>query len=375
MAEGDPHHELELRTAARRLVRTPLVCAELDPEMHRLIRRHEAELDRWFTQRLGYRVHVDGDTARLFKTGYAPDGRPLRTATGRAFTASEHTLLALVLAATASGPAVISLRDLVAEVRSAATESGVRLVGDTAERRALVTALRWLIDHGIAIELHEHVDDFALDEHADAVLKMRPDRIALLMVPAVAGSETADELLERASRRSSTRTWMRTRLVEDPVIHRTDLTDDEWGELRRRLGEEARMLDEMFGMIIEARAEGVAAIDPDGSLTSTAFPTSGTIGHAALLVIERLAAEQAATFDDRRLVDLVGEFVDAHRKHWRADLVDRPERLARHVIDLLLDLRMLLVVGDRYELHPFAARFAAVERVATAAIETDPTLW
>ena len=294
MSGGDPQADIERRVAARHLLMHPLTCDEHDPSAFRLIRRHEAELSRWFTQRLGYRLHLDADTARLFKTGANITRRPLRTGTGRPLTQLEYTLLALALAANAAGPSVISLRDLVDEIRSAAAEAEIDLAGDATERRALVTALRWMIDHGLADEMHEHIDAYAADDEADAVLRVRPDRIALMLVPATAGSESADELLERAERRSATRQWMRVRLVEDPVLYRGDVTDAEWNELRRRLGEEERQLDEMFGLVLEARAEGVAMIDPTGVLADRRFPATGTLSHAALLLIEQTSTKGPA---------------------------------------------------------------------------------
>lgn len=116
---GDPQAEHERREAARHLLMHPLTCAEKHPEIFRLIRRHHHDLDQWFTQRLGYRLHLDADTARLFKAGIVPDDRPLRTRTGRPLHRRELQLLALVLACTAAGPLVVSLRDLVADIRSA----------------------------------------------------------------------------------------------------------------------------------------------------------------------------------------------------------------------------------------------------------------
>jgi uncharacterized protein (TIGR02678 family) len=121
---SDPHASTERRVAARRLLSRPLTCAEHDPETFAMIRRHEIELDRWFTQRLGYRLHVDADTARLYKTGVSLS-QPLRRPEKRALHQQECVLLTLVLAATAAGPAVISLRDLVESVRSAAAEASV----------------------------------------------------------------------------------------------------------------------------------------------------------------------------------------------------------------------------------------------------------
>ncbi|MFU8814485.1 MAG: DUF2398 family protein, partial [Pseudomonadales bacterium] len=202
-AEQQPQTLVELRACARHLVQRPLTCKEHDPDAFRLIRRHEIELDRWFTQRLGYRLHIGADTARLYKTGALPERRPLRTATGRPFQSLEYVLLSLVLAATAAGPAVISLRDLVEQVRSAAVEAEITLGDGHATRRALVNALQWMIALGLAREMYANVDAYAGDERADAVIEVRPDRIALLALPALAGARDAEELLTRGERRSA----------------------------------------------------------------------------------------------------------------------------------------------------------------------------
>lgn len=335
---GDPQAAVERRVAVRHLVQRPLTCREHDPDVFRLIRRHEADLDRWFTQRLGYRLHVDADTARLFKAG-AVDQRPLRAKSGRPFHKREYVLLALVLAATAAGPGVVSLRDLVDKVRSAAAEAEITLLGDSTERRAFVAVLRWMIDHGLATELHEHVDAYADDHEADAVLKLRPDRIVLVTAPPLIGAAGAADLLERSDRRSvANRQWMRSRLVEDPVLYRDGLTPAEWGELRRRLGEEERILDEMFGLAVEARAEGVAAIDSSGDLAETRFPRTGTEGHAALLLLDRLDSDRSHTWVE--VVATVAALAEQHRRGWSKDLADAPEKLARRVVEQLVDVRL-----------------------------------
>ena len=400
----DPQGPGERRQVARHLVQRPLTCKEQDPELFRLVRRHEAELDRWFTQRLGYRLHVGADTARLYKNAYVPADRPLRTGgSERALHQVEHVLLALTLASVASGPAVISLRDLIEQVRSAAGEAEITLGDQASDRRALVVALKWMIEHGLAEELHAKVDAYASDENADAVLKLRPDRIALLPLPALVSAASPDELLARADRRSATRQWMRARLVEDPVLYRRDLTDAEWAELRRRLGEEERLLDEMFGLVLESRAEGVAAVDPTGALADQRFPTGGTVGHAALLLLDRLrpvpdsdsgsgsgsgsgsaprsspefgfvqggvsaghggAGDDGAGNDGARdgavgqagghggstvvpmavVQDHLGALATQHARSWANDLVSSPARLTRDVVRLLVDLRLAELV-------------------------------
>jgi uncharacterized protein (TIGR02678 family) len=374
MSGGDPQADIERRVAARHLLMHPLTCDEHDPSAFRLIRRHEAELSRWFTQRLGYRLHLDADTARLFKTGANITRRPLRTGTGRPLTQLEYTLLALALAANAAGPSVISLRDLLDEIRSAAAEAEIDLSGDATERRALVTALRWMIDHGLADEMHEHVDAYATDDEADAVLRVRPDRIALMLVPATAGSETADELLERAERRSATRQWMRVRLVEDPVLSRGDVTDAEWNELRRRLGEEERQLDEMFGLVLEARAEGVAMIDPTGVLADRRFPATGTLSHAALLLVEQTTAKGRDAIPYESVVAIVSELAVANSSRWSREYVERPDRLTRDVVSLLCDVGLADADEDSLRLLPAAARFEPAIAPSNAA-DQQAALW
>lgn len=363
------HGLLDARDAARFLVCKPLVLAEREPEMFAMIRRHEDQLDRWFTQRFGYRLQVEADTARLFKTSVVARRRPLRATTGdgRPFSHREYVVLALLLSAVVAGPNVISLRDLILELRSAATDADVPFGEEHSDRRAFVTVVRWLIEQGAITELHDRVDRYASDDDADAVLQVRPDRVSILALPNLAAAASPDELLDRSSRREQTRQWMRAWLLEEPALYRTDLSDDEWAELRRRLGEEANLFDEMFGLEIEARAEGIAAIDPDGRLTDVRFPTSGTVGHAALLLIGRLDGAESDVVDRatlaRHLTSLAGEY----QTYWSA-LAKEPEKLLDQVIVVLADQRLLEPVrevgegpadADQFRVLPAAWRYRA----------------
>ena len=362
-----PEVALDLREATRHLVKHPMVVAEKDPDMFRLIRRHEPQLDRWFTQRFGYRLQVGTDTARLFKSTTVPSRRPLRTATAasRPFSQREYTMLALALAAVAAGPEVISLRDLIEEVRSAAADSGVSLSEEPSDRRALVAALRWMIGCGAATEMHARIDSYASDGSADAVLRVRPDRVAMLALPALARADTPEQLLDRSEQRRASRPWMRSLLLEEPVVYRTDLSNAEWAELRRRREEESAIFNEMFGMVIEARAEGLAAIDPDGDLTDSRFPAGGTVGQAALLLIDRLIAADHNPVERHALEAIVADLAEAHRvesRHW-AQIAEDPVRLADEVLELLQDHRLARVAGDSVELLPAAWRYAVEVRI------------
>jgi uncharacterized protein (TIGR02678 family) len=234
-----------------------------------------------------------------------------------------------------------------------------------------------MVDHGLASELHDHVDAYVADAQADAILRMRPDRIVLLPIPGLGRATDAAALLEQANRSEPPRVWVRRRLVEDPVVYRADLGEEAWAELRRRMGDEERYLHEMFGLLIENRAEGVAAIDPDGDLADQAFPTGGTVGHASLLLIEALLSRTTptdpaptATIDDveRTIADLCA----VHAQRWANELATAPERLASRVMTLLVELRLARLDQHHqtFTLLAAAARFQAEE--PTSADATDP---
>ena len=357
----DPQHRGERTAAARALLVRPWRPAQPDPALFALIRRHAEVLDRWFTQRLGYRLVVHSDTARLVKSGHVPTDRPLRTHTDRPFTGREYVALALVLAATASGPDRISLRDLVVLVRSAAADAGVVLDGGTAERRAVVVALRWLIEHGVVRELDRTVSGYEVDGDADALLEIRNDRLTLLPSPALVGAESVEELLARAAGDGTGRAAIRRRLVEDPVLHADDIDPVDWTELRRRFGEETRYLEEMFGFVVEARAEGAAAIDVDGGCTDHAFPRSGTTPHAALLLLEALVSRHRGGADDADLERELGDLVGRYGRYWSRDAVNDLITLRTNTVELLVAMDLVVVEPDgRVRPRPAAARFSSV---------------
>ena len=371
-AAPEPQHALELRAAARRLVIQPLLAAQDEPDAFRLIRKHEQKLDRWFTQRFGYRLQVTADTARLYKTTAVGSQRPLATTTAqpRPFSIREYTMLSLLLAATSSGPSVVSLRDLLHEVRSAATDAAVTFTDEQPDRRALVTALRWMISHGTASEMHDRVDRYAGDAEADAVLQIRPDRVALLPLPHLARADTPQELEDRPDRATATRLWMRSALLEEPVVYRTDLSDAEWGELRRRLGEESAIFEEMFGAHLEARAEGVAAIDPEDEMTDSRFPRGGTVGHVAMLLLDRLVIADNPTMPRSAFTEEVRALAAERRPYW-SQLASDPDGLADAVLELLEIHRLAGADADNFQLLPAAWRYRADVQIDGAETGND----
>jgi uncharacterized protein (TIGR02678 family) len=370
----DPQRQGERTAAARALLVGPWRTAQSDPAVFLLIRRHADVLDRWFTQRLGYRLVVQGDTARTVKTGHLPHDRPLRTHTDRAFTGREYVTLALVLAATASGPDRISLRDLVLAVRSAAADAGLVLDTGAAQRHALVTALRWLIARGVVCELDRTVAGYESDEGADALLEIRNDRLALLAAPPLVGAGSPQELLARAEGERTGRAAVRRRLVEDPVLHADDLPTEDWAELRRRFGEESRYLEEMFGFIMEARAEGAAAIDVDGGCSDHVFPRPGTTPHAALLLLQALVTRHREGADTATLDAETAELVDRFGRYWSQEYVADPAALREAAVNLLAAMALVTVRADGQVVpRPAAARFSPQVVIAAPAGSEEVT--
>jgi uncharacterized protein (TIGR02678 family) len=111
----------------------------------------------------------------------------------------------------------------------------------------------------------------------------------------------------------------------------------------------------MFGFSLESRAEGVAAIDPSGNLSDVRFPSGGTVGHCALLVLAYLGetATPLEVFES-----FVVELGAIHNKHWSKDLTGAPDRLTREVLMLLTMHQLVQVDEQMVTMLPAARRFA-----------------
>ena len=128
------------------------------------------------------------------------------------------------------------------------------------------------------------------------------------------------------------------------------------------------MLDEMFGLSLEARAEGIAAIDGDGSLSDVRFPSTGTVGHCALLMIEKIGPTAAMADAERIVVALAL----AHSAHWAKDRTATPERLTRDALALLVSQRLVEIDGDEVRVLAAARRYAPTVTISDA---TQGALW
>jgi uncharacterized protein (TIGR02678 family) len=172
--------------------------------------------------------------------------------------------------------------------------------------------------------------------------------------------------------------------VEEPTVLVDDVDDESWAWLRQSQRREARTFAELFGLELEIRAEGVAAIDPRDELTDEAFPRGGTLGHAALLAISELARllrlgtlrrdELVTTVavPDGLLDEVVAAVHERHARRWKQDYLDHPGRLARDVEDLLVSMGLLRRTdAGRLQLTAIANRYAPEVIEVPATLDFD----
>lgn len=381
----------ERQDALRLLLRHPLITADgPHAEAFRLVRRHRDDLGCDLRQLLGYRLVVEAGFARLYKAGLGADrARPLRRASGAPFSPRAYTYLALCCSALLTGRQQVLLSALVEQVRNAAAEAGIDLGGDNhADRRAFVAALRQLVALGVLVEDDGTVGAFADDAGAEALLFVRRDLVRHLLAVPLREVEHPDELVRLAAEPgvgAGARHRVRRLLVEEPAVLADDVDDESWAWLRQSQRREARTFAELFGLELEIRAEGVAAIDPRDELTDEAFPRGGTLGHAALLAISELAGRlrpeapprdeviSTVPVPDGLLDEVVAELLERHRRRWKQDYVDHPERLPRDVEDLLVAMG-LLRRGEAGDLHlaAVANRYAPEVVEAPDALSFEP---
>jgi uncharacterized protein (TIGR02678 family) len=171
-----------------------------------------------------------------------------------------------------------------------------------------------------------------------------------------------DEARNRRLRITLTR-----RLLDDAVVYYDELGEEARAYLTSQRAHLLRQIHEATGLVGEVRREGIALVDPEGSLTDLGIPEEGTEGHATLLVAEYLAGE-ARRSGDRPGGGLVPiEAVVAHlatkkrehRTHWRKDALGpgAEDGLAREALARLEALRLVRRSGQGVLPLPALGRF------------------
>lgn len=315
----------EVARAIRLLLAAPLITARTAPATFDLVRRRQTPVEKWFDYYCGWSLVVEPRLgyARLAKIRVATDPtRPARRHRGgRApFDRRRYTLMCVVAAELLAIPVTTIglLADRVVQACAADPALPRFDTASRAERMAFADALRLLESSG-AVEVVDGATDAYVDSAAAKVL-YRVDATLLMRMPAapVGASQVAvpaeevplrfPELLTKLSRErrygdaddevSDARRNLRLRhsvfrrLVEDPVVHRDELTPAELAYLESPTGGQLlRRAADQAGFVVEERAEGVMLIDPDGLATDSRFPDdSSNAKVAALLLLDRIVS-------------------------------------------------------------------------------------
>jgi uncharacterized protein (TIGR02678 family) len=384
-----PHHQLpELQRAARALLRQPLITARERDDL-RLILKWEAVLRNEFAQKLGYRLDVGRSAARLLRRPASLTAtRGARLATGRLLSRWAYVYLCLTLAALEPPGHQVLASELLARIAQLARGDS-RLQLDSTEyvqRRAFRDAVRYLEEIGVLTVRDGDVDLLLSD--GQVLWDIDRDAAAMCMVasPSVLRSvSTVDDFIAEPTpadsdgRSRRARHLLNRRIVEQPLVVLSELTEDEADLAWRNRRREADNISRLTGCEIELRKEGIALIDhPNQPLAGTQFPGSSAVAHAALLWLtalldldSRSSSGSNETGDDP--VDARPDSVvtdQAADAAWAAMLSEystrlsqaareQPERFRSDVAALLQQFRLVTPHPEGMAIAAFANRFRA----------------
>ncbi len=386
----------ERREAVRALLRRPLLTADAEAPLA-LVRRHASWLREFFEECFGWTLHVERELVRLGKTpgDTSSGGRGAVTSEGAPFGRRRYVVLCLALGVLEHMDRQITLHK-VAEgiVGLSASDPALAASGFAftltarEERRELVSVVRALLSLGALRRVQGDEEDF-VSSSGDALYRIDRAVLARLInarrppsTLAAPGNGERDGERDRErdrervrslveephvdtedARRLVLRHRLARRLVDDPVVYYSDLDEDEREYFHRARSAILKPILEATGLVAEARAEGIALVDPERELTDFTFPQEGTGGHVALLVAELLATRARA---GDRCVPVewierhVRELVIVHGKHWRkaAREPGAEAELASEALDFLVALDLARHVSGGVEPRPAVARFA-----------------
>jgi uncharacterized protein (TIGR02678 family) len=379
----------ECRRAARALLSRPLLRAS--DEAFVLVRRYGPELREWFDRNTGWRLDIDSEVARLVKqpatTGDAT--HPMRDVRSRQpFGRRRYVLTCLALAALERAELQITLGRLAEQVVLGAAdpvliEAGVVFSLDGRDERAdLVAVVRLLLDLGVLRRVAGDEDAFVKDT-GDVLYDVRRRVLAALLAaprgPSTidrAGFEerlaaltyelppTTDDLRNQRIRHRLTR-----RLLDDPVLYYGELDEEERAYLTGQRAAITARITELTGLVAEARAEGIAMVDPFDDLTDVRMPESGTEGHATLLLAEYLARQRDRAVPLGELHEHIREQAAAHRSYWRRNATEpgAEVELTATALERLEALRLITRAGTAVTALPALARYALAAPTIAAA--------
>jgi uncharacterized protein (TIGR02678 family) len=358
--------------ARRALLASPLLPAS-DPAFG-AVRAHADRLRAEFSRELGYELVVRATHARLRKRSHALRfDRPARIPrtghpdTWAPFTRRHYVLFALALAACERARAQTSIGLLAEEVRSLAGEDGIALDLDRLdERRCLADVFQYLTTLGVLIPVAGRAEGWvrSREEGEDELLYdvMHSPLDDLIVAPRVIGAREPRDLVHGgfypAGSDEERRHRVARRLVEEPVVYRSELSEAEQGFLSRDVA-----LAEWLGLEAERRSEGSALIDGGFEpLTDLRFPAARPwTRQVALLLAEAICTRVR----DGQTRILPGELVDDCRvlaERWGEALsAEPPEEMAARGLEVLVAMRLVRELDGEVVPLPAIARLNYVD--------------
>ncbi|MGW3683810.1 TIGR02678 family protein [Streptomyces prasinus] len=363
------HEAAERRQAARTLLSCPVLTSHRQPDELAVVRRHATALRSMFARLLGYHLIVETSFARLVKTPPGADSplRTVRRGDSPLFTPHTYALFSLSCAAllTPGTGEWLLISSLVEQVRADAVTAGVELRDTPADNRRLVQAVGLLIDWGVLTETDGSLSAWN-ERREEGVLQIHRPLLPHVLPRPLRNVVSLADLAEPmpAGAVPEPRRSLRRRLVENPLVRREDLPEDERDVLSRERSELTRLLEEHFGLLLEVRAEGALAYDTEGTLSDVVYPGPGTVRQAALLLTDALTDLVRPTGDSSDLVapwDTVRSELDdlaaRHARAWASAFIADPDRLQKEVVALLESMSLARSLPEGLALHPAAARY------------------
>lgn len=384
----------EVSRGIRILLGHPLISERSAPESFDLIRRRHEPIRKWFDYYCGWNLIVEPRLgyARLVKVRRATDpSRPARRLrSGRApFDRRRYVLFCIVAAELLAVP-VTTIGLLADQVSRATATDPVVADFDTArrnERMAFVDVLRLLESYGVLEVIDGTTESFVDSTTAkvlyriDSTLLLRllaaPDGPSRLAVPADEVAMRFEELLSLVTRErrygsgaedsgeshssSQRNLWLRhtifRKLIDDPVLYRDDMSEEQRGYLASPTGRQLlRRAADQGGFILEERAEGVLLIDPDGIATDGRFPDdTSTAKVAALLLLDDIAGPVTVEQLQRTAAALLTRF-PRWAKSYRGD--DGTQQLVTDAVGVLVDFGLVRLGNGLVHPLPASARYA-----------------
>lgn len=369
--------DVQLARGIATLLRRPLLLAQDHPQEFTEVRRNAEKIQKWFARNTGYTLRVDSELIRLFKLPPPnPDHtHPLMSRQGMPFNPHRYALLCLALAVLEREEGQIDLAGLAERIQLVAASSEAHQPIDfteRAERKSIVDVVRLLTEWGV-LRLRDGDEAGFLEQHGNALYDISKDIILQLVASPRPPSSCAHPEEIRIEvypttdegRIQRVRHRLLRRLLEEPVVYRQELSDEEREYLDRHQQSVTTRIREA-GLCPEVRNEGIAALDPTGLLSGPSrFPGEGTVAQAALLVADLMAEIARSRSTNFVAFHEVVQLVERLRRHfgpyWRQEYATDggTARLAEDAGALLAEFKLVQRVPDGYRILPAIARFAA----------------